>query len=125
MSQTQAPIFLIPMLMPGSPNAPYFKGEQVTDFLDSLEAHGKAANVPLNDLPGYVLRYVHRKVRHIIESAPCWTTQDWMAAQLYLIDLYGSSDRKPRISPDQLWKWVSLHAENRIFIKLNDVDHYY
>ena len=113
------------MPTPGSPNAPYFKGERVTDFLDSLEAHGKAANVPLNDLPGYVLRYVHRKVRHIIESAPCWTTQDWTAARLYLIDLYGSSDRKPRISPDRLRKWVSLHAENRIFIKLKDVDRYY
>ena len=42
-----------------------------------------------------------------------------------MTDLYGSSDQKPQISPDRLRKWVSLHAENRIFIKLKDVDRYY
>jgi hypothetical protein len=123
---THAPATLsTPMPTPGSPNAPYFKGDRVTDFLDSLEAHGKAAYIPNDELPSYVLRYVHRKVRNIIESAPHWTTQDWSAARTYLTDLYGSNDHKPRINPDRLRKWVGLHAENRIFVKLKDVDRYY
>ena len=89
-----------PMPAPGSHNAPYFKGDHVTDFLDSLEAHGKAAYIPNDELLSYVLCYVHRKVWNIIESAPHWTTQDWLAAQTYLTDLYGSNDHKPHINPD-------------------------
>jgi hypothetical protein len=113
------------MPTPGSLNAPYFKGERVTDFLDALEAHGKAAGITNNDLPGYVLRYVHRRVRQIIESAEHWTRHDWIATRAYLTDLYSSSDQKLRITPDRFRKWVKLHAENRIFIKLQDVDRYY
>jgi len=65
-------IFIRPMPTPGCPDAPLFKGKHVTDFLDSLEAHATAANVPLNDLPAYVLRYCHLRVRNIIDSSPHW-----------------------------------------------------
>jgi len=115
----------LPMPTPGSPNAPHFKGERVTDFLDALEAHATAANIPQQNLPAYVLRYCHRRVRLIIESAPHWTEHDWAATRSYLIKLYASNERQPRISPDRLRKWVSLHAEARSFTKLQDVDRYY
>jgi hypothetical protein len=118
-------VYVLPMPTPGSPTAPYFKGRHVTDFLDSLEAHATAANLPLNDLPGYVLRYCHLRVRNIIESSTHWTQHNWTAARSHLIDLYGSSDRKPRISSDRLRKWVGLHAETSSISRLQDVDRYY
>ena len=114
-----------PMPTPGSPNAPLFRGERVTDFLDSLESHADAAKVPRGDLPGYVLRYCHRRVRDIIDTAEHWTQHDWPATRDYLIDLYASNDRKPRNSPDKLRRWVKIHADNRLFSKLQDVDRYY
>ena len=95
------------------------------DFLDSLEAHGAAANVPLNDLPAYVLRYCHLRVRNMIESSTIWTQNDWAAVRAHLIDLYGSSDRKPRVSSDRLRKWVGVHAEMSSISRIQDVDHYY
>ena len=114
-----------PMPTPGSSSTPLFKGERVTDFLDSLESHADAANVRRTDLPGFVLRYCHRRVRRIIENAAYWDQHDWPATRAYLVDLYASSDRKPRNSPDRLRKWVRIHAENRLFAKLQDVDRYY
>jgi len=33
------------MPIPGSPNAPYFKGKRASDFLDSLEQHADQANI--------------------------------------------------------------------------------
>jgi len=113
------------MPTPGSPNAPHFKVERVTDFLDALEAHATAANIPQHNLPAYVLRYCHQRIRRIIESAPHWTEHDWAATRSYLTKLYASSDRKHKISPDRLRKWVSLHAEGRKFAKLQEVDRYY
>lgn len=54
------------MPMPGSPNAPHSKGERVSDFLHSVEAHAAAANVGLNDLAGYALHYRHRRVQRLV-----------------------------------------------------------
>lgn len=39
--------------------------------------------------------------------------------------MYPSNDWKPRILPDQLHRWVKLHAEQQTFLQLHDVDHYY
>jgi hypothetical protein len=72
-----AVVFAMPMPTPGSPNAPHFKGQRVSDFLDSLEAHASAAYIPLNDLPAYVLRYCHRRIRNIIDSSAHWAQHDW------------------------------------------------
>jgi len=59
MAQQVTTHILTPMLTPGSPNAPYFKGERVNNFLDSLEVHADSAQIAHNDLPAYVLRYCH------------------------------------------------------------------
>ena len=120
-----ATVFVIPMPTPRSPNAPFFKGERVTDFLDCLEAHATAANVQFNDLPAYVLRYCHRHVRNIIDSSNHWTQHDWATTRSYLVDLYGSNDRKPKNSPERLRKWVKFHADTYVFSRLQDVDRYY
>jgi len=126
MTQPTTPTFLAqPMPTPGSPNMPHFKGEHVTDFLDALKAHAMAANIPQHNLPAYILRYCHRCIQQIIESAPHWTEHDWAATQTYLTKLYASSDHKPKVSPDHLRKWVSIHAEGRTFAKLQDIDQYY
>jgi hypothetical protein len=124
MAQLPARIILA-MPTPGSPNAPHFKGQRVTDFLESLEAHATAANVVHNDLPAFVLRYCHRRVRNTIDSSTHWALHDWTATRAYLTDLCGSNDQKPRTSPDRLRKWVKLHADNRSIVRLQDVDKYY
>ena len=122
-----APSFTIalPMPTPGSPNAPLFKGQRVTDFLDSLEAHATAANIALNNLPAFVLRYCHRRVRNIINTSTIWTQHDWTAARSHLIKLYGSNDQKLKSSPNRLRKWVKLHTETCSITRLQDVDRYY
>jgi hypothetical protein len=51
----QPAVITLSIPTPGSPNAPHFKGERVTDFLDSLEAHATAAYIPYMSLPGFVL----------------------------------------------------------------------
>ena len=113
------------MPIPGSPNAPFFKGKNVTDFLDTLEALASTSQVLLDDLPHYVLRYCHRRVRDVVEFAPCWTQNDWPAAHAYLIKLYGSSDRKPHVSADKFRKWIKHHSREETFNSLQDVDKYY
>jgi len=120
-----APRFITPMPNPGSPHAPVFKGERVTDFLDSLEVFANSAQIDLNDLPAYVLRYCSRRVKYVIESASIWSQHDWAAARTYLIKLYGSNDKKRHTTPDKLRKWTKKHSEKKAFTRLQDVDRYY
>ena len=116
MAQPPPVLLSTPMPMPGSPNAPLFRGEQVTDFLDSLEAHVDTANVPHGDLLGYVLCYCHQRVQQIIKGAEHWSQNNWATMCAYLIDLYSSSDQKPRNLPDRLRKWVRVHMDNQVFL---------
>jgi hypothetical protein len=113
------------MPIPGTPNAPLFKGKYVTDFLDTLEALASSSQIPFDELPRYILRYCHRRVRYVIEPAPLWTENDWPAARAYLVKLYGSNDRKPCITPDKFRKWIKHHSRNQNFKSLQDVDQYY
>ncbi|KAF8241121.1 hypothetical protein L208DRAFT_1057040, partial [Tricholoma matsutake] len=113
------------MLIPGTLNAPLFKGKYVNDFLDTLEALTSTSQIRLEDLLSYVLHYCHRHVHNIVEFAPHWTQNDWPAACAYLIKLYGSSDRKPHISTDKLCKWIKHHSCHETFKSVQDVDQYY
>ena len=115
----------IPMPTPGTPTAPYFKGKRVEDFLDSLEQHADSARVPHVQLPGYVLRYCHMKVRIVIEGASVWNGDNWVTARTYLVDLYGSNDSIPVNSPDRLCQWCLKHGESGIILSRRDVDKYF
>ena len=115
----------IPMPTPGTPTAPYFKGRRVEDFLDSLEQHADSARVPHSQLPGYVLRYCHMKVRVVIEGSKFWVGDDWVAARSFLSDLYSSNDSIPVNSPDRLRQWCAKHGESGIVLSRRDVDKYY
>lgn len=50
--------------------------------------------------------------------------QNWAAARSHLVNLYGSSDRKPRISAYRLRKWARIHADTGSIAKLQGVDRY-
>ena len=117
--------FVTPMPTPSSPGAPRFKGECVNEFLDSLEVHANSAEVDLNDLPSYVLRYCSRRVKYVIEVATCWSQYDWAVARAYLIKLYGSNDKKQHITSDKLRRWIKKHSMKKAFNSLQDVDRYY
>ena len=59
----------VPMLTPGTANAPLFKGKCMNDFLDPLEQHADSVKIPHNHLPSYVLRYCHTKVCKVISGS--------------------------------------------------------
>ena len=107
--------YVYPMPIPGTPNAPLFNGKYVSDFLDTLEVLALSSQVPLENLPGYVLCYCHRRVLYIIEAAPYWTQHDRPAAHSYLVKLYSSSDRKPHVSADKVQKWIKHRSQDQIF----------
>ena len=115
----------VPMPTPGTAGAPKFKGKRVSDFLDSLEQHADSARVPHSQLPGYVLRYCHPKVRMVISASKLLTGDDWVSTRVYLDDLYGSNDSVPLNSPDRLRQWCTKHGESGIIISRRDVHKYY
>jgi len=98
----------------GMPAAPNFKGKHVEDFLDLLEQHTDSARVPHSQLPGYVLRYCHMKVRVVIEGSIVWAGDNWVATRTFLVDLYRSNDSIPVNSPDRLHQWCFKHGESGI-----------
>ncbi|KAF8334457.1 hypothetical protein F5887DRAFT_892671, partial [Amanita rubescens] len=113
------------MPTPGTSQAPYFKGKRVSDFLESLEAHALAAQIPLDQLPTYVLRYCDSKVKRVIETNAEFSGKDWKAVKALLVDLYGSSDKAPVLTADKLRAWIKKHAEEASITSLRDVDKYY
>ena len=115
----------VPMPTPGTPGAPKFKGKRISDFLDSLEQHADSARVPHSQLPSYVLRYCHTKVRMVIGASALLTGDDWVATRLYLDDLYGSNDSIPLNSPDRLRQWCTKHGESGNITSRKEVDKYY
>ena len=115
----------VPMPTPGTPSAPHFRGKRVEDFLDSLEQHADSARVPHSQLPGYVLRYCHMKVRVVIEGSVIWAGDDWVKARTFLADLYSSNDAIPVNSPDRLRQWSLKHGESGMMLSRRDVDKYY
>lgn len=115
----------VPMPTPNTPNAPFFKGSRVSDFIDSLEQHADHANLSYALLPSYVLRYCHRKVRSVLEGSGVWSTPDWAAAKAHLTDMYGSNDRAPLVSADRLRLWTTKHGELANISSIQDVDRYY
>ena len=104
------------MPTPRTPTAPHFKGKHVQDFLDSLEQHADSARVPHSQLPRYVLRYCHTKVRIVIEGSAVWNGDDWVSARNFLADLYSSNDSIPINSPDRLRQWCLKHGESGIVL---------
>jgi len=115
----------IPMPTPGTPNAPLFKGKHVNDFLDSLEQHADSAKIPHNHLPSYVLRYCHTKVCKVISGSEHFSSDDWVAARTYLLDLYGSNNAVLANSPGRLWQWCLKHRETGFITSRKEVDKYY
>ena len=115
----------IPMPTPGTSQAPHFKGKCITDFLESLEAHALAAQIPLEQLPGHVQRYCHSSVKRVIESNEVFKGNSWAATRTFLVNLYGSSDKALVLTADKLWAWIKEHAEDASITQLKDVDKYY
>ena len=102
--------YIYPMLIPGTTNAPLFKGKYISDFLDTLEVLASTSQVLFDNLPLYVLHYCHRCIRDVVEFAPYWTQNDWPTACAYLIKLYGLNDCKSHVSADKFRKWVKYHS---------------
>ncbi|GLB40078.1 hypothetical protein LshimejAT787_0705880 [Lyophyllum shimeji] len=114
-----------PMPTAGTPNAPFFKGKGIQDFLDSLEQHADQARINHDRLPQYILRYCHPRVRKVIEGEPLWAGSDWASCSAYLVDLYGSNDKTPPHTPERLRLWTDKHGEVGRIASIQDVDKYF
>ncbi|KIL54697.1 hypothetical protein M378DRAFT_18643 [Amanita muscaria Koide BX008] len=114
----------VPMPAPGSSKAPSFKGKHVSEFIARLEVHADAANLPKNQLPGYVLRYcnpsVARVIKHRVEAA----ADDWDKVSDLLKKLYGSNTKAPVRTEEKLRRWVKDHAKKGSISNLKAVDKY-
>ena len=97
----------VPMPTPGTPTAPHFKG------------------VPRLQLPGYILRYCHMKVRIVIEGSNVWAGDDCVTVRTFLADLYSLNDSIPINSPDRLHQWSLKHGESGTVLSRREVDKYY
>ena len=84
-----------------------------------------AAQIPLEQLPGYIQWYCHSSVKRVIESNEVFKGDSWAATRTFLVDLYGSSDKAPVVTADKLWAWIKEHAEDASITQLKDVDKYY
>ncbi|RDB30755.1 hypothetical protein Hypma_006008 [Hypsizygus marmoreus] len=119
--------FMMQVLMPtlGSANAPYFKGKQVSDFVDSLEVHADQAGIDHTQLPSHLLCYTHCMVRCIIECSPIWQGNDWVAARTYLLGLYSSNDETEVLSAEYLRLWTEKHGKYGRITFLQEVNRYF
>ena len=78
---------LYPMPIPGTPNAPLYKGEFTRDFLDALVDHGRNAGITNKDnLVDYIVRYsdsvVKLQIRFLPEFDRDVTTKTWKEAEI-------------------------------------------
>lgn len=113
------------MPVPGTRNAPKFKGKKVSEFLDTLEALGDAAGIDADDLPFYVYRYCSSKVQNVIRNDRQFKAHNWDAARRHLVDLYGSEDTIPEKTPEQLRTWTKRFRKHGSISSLREADHYY
>ncbi|KAF8070491.1 hypothetical protein FPV67DRAFT_1448240 [Lyophyllum atratum] len=72
------------MPLPGSSNAPKFKGKDVKDFLDLLESYANQSGLHYTSLPQYVERYCTSKVKRVLEGNTLWAGTDWAGCRTHL-----------------------------------------
>lgn len=100
-------ILQVPMPIPRTPNAPYFNGKYITDFLTVLIQHGANAGITdMNLLVLYILQYSSDEVKDLIrympEFDPDATGKTYNKAKDALMLLYGQADEPPNYTESML-----------------------
>lgn len=88
------------MPIPHSKDAPLFKGKFVTDFLNVIKAHGKAAGIAEDDLPPLISQYCSDEVKAVLRySTQLKKGSTWAVAEEHMLSLYGADDEPPPVQP--------------------------
>jgi hypothetical protein len=87
------PGWMYPLPQPGASGIPYFKGEDITEFLRQFEKLCKNYGIRdrksiLEELPDYCTRFI----REEFEELPEWKTKDWDGFVKKAKELYRDSD---------------------------------
>ncbi|KII83834.1 hypothetical protein PLICRDRAFT_119022, partial [Plicaturopsis crispa FD-325 SS-3] len=113
-----------------APAAPHFSGTRVEDFLEEMEACGRAAGITTDELPSYVFRYCSQRIRDQIEYLPQLKPKpesrvgSWDRLKARLIELFRSQDKRRIASPEKLKAFTKDCAAKDPFRSRADVDRY-
>ncbi|KAJ3727670.1 hypothetical protein C8R42DRAFT_572654, partial [Lentinula raphanica] len=120
---------IIPMPMPGMPDAPRFEGRDTREFLEQIEAHGlRAGIVDKNKLVDYIVRYATPKVRSGIRYLPEFDPEEedktWDDAKKMLMQMFSAQDEPPEVSIRDLEDSCIVWATEEPFTRKSEVDRY-
>ncbi|KAJ3832459.1 hypothetical protein F5878DRAFT_646766 [Lentinula raphanica] len=129
MADMQRPAIIIPMPVPGMPDAPKFEGKDAREFLEQIEAHGSRAGITDNDkLVDFIVRYSSRSIktdiRFIPEFDPDVEDKTWEAAKKMLLQMFSAQEEPPEVSIRDLEDSCIVWSTDEPFTKKTDVDRY-
>ncbi|KAJ3764573.1 hypothetical protein FB446DRAFT_796006 [Lentinula raphanica] len=129
MSDLLRPAIIIPMPVPGMPDAPKFEGRDTREFLEQIEAHGLRAGIADKDkLVDYIVRYSTPKVRSGIRYLPEFDPEEedktWDEAKKMLMQMFSAQDEPPEVSIRDLEDSCIVWATAEPFTRKAEVDRY-
>ncbi|KAJ3752460.1 hypothetical protein EV360DRAFT_88726 [Lentinula raphanica] len=129
MADVQRPAIIIPMPVPGMPDAPKFEGKDAREFLEQIEAHGSRAGITENNkLVDFIVRYSSRSIktdiRFIPEFDPDVEDKTWDAAKKMLLQMFLAQEEPPEVSIRDLEDSCIVWSTDEPFTKKSDVDRY-
>ncbi|KAI0026608.1 hypothetical protein K488DRAFT_65748 [Vararia minispora EC-137] len=115
-----------PMPLPGSREAPHFKGKRVRDFIDSVNDCITRSGGDADNNVHYLVRYSSTQVRYSLENLEEFKAGlgNWDKAVKILKDMYGARDEPPRANLLMLQSLVQRTASSD-FTSLKDAQKYY
>ncbi|KAJ3831351.1 hypothetical protein F5878DRAFT_667646 [Lentinula raphanica] len=126
---SQRPAIIMPMPVPGMPDAPKFEGRDAKEFLEQIEAHGHRAGITDQDrLVDYIVRYSSRSIRSDIRFMPEFDAEvenkTWSAAKRMLLQMFSAHEEPPDVSIRDLEDCCILWSNEEPLAKKADLDRY-
>ncbi|KAJ3710009.1 hypothetical protein C8R42DRAFT_597817 [Lentinula raphanica] len=126
---SQRPALIMPMPVPGMPDAPKFEGKDTREFLEQIEAHGMRAGITdPNRLVDYIVRYSSRSIKNDIRFMPEFDPEiegkTWDEASKMLLQMFSAHEEPPEITMRDLEDSCILWSNEEPIMKRSDVDKY-
>lgn len=91
------PRYLMPMIAPGTPGAPYFNGSEATDFLLKFNETCDDFGVRSEDRAARVVRYCKQDIGNHIRMSAEYQDRDWKALQKAILKEWKKYDGEQRV----------------------------
>ncbi|KAJ3816901.1 hypothetical protein F5880DRAFT_1633931 [Lentinula raphanica] len=126
---SQRPAIIMPMPVPGMPDAPKFEGRDAKEFLEQIEAHGQRAGITDQDrLVDYIVRYSSRAIRSDIRFMPEFDAEvenkTWSAAKRMLLQMFSAHEEPPDVSIRDLEDCCIIWSKEEPLAKKSNLDRY-